>query len=355
MEQHPIPQNISSYQFRLVGDMTLKQFFQLAGGILVGLIFYSSPLLPIIKWPFAILSVILGIGLAFLPLEERPLERWIFAFFRAIYSPTLFYWKRGSVNEKFFQDEPAQGSAIPQVDETVEKYLGGGTRKIETPLGKLEAAEKGFLSGLTSIFSNLVQPVKPAGTLSTPDNSSTPIPVAEEEGLKIPSSTPVKIVQEASKPVAVVEEKAPYQSLSGVSPVIAGEEMISTRQALFSVDAAPPNPPVTPNIVVGQVVDSERKIVEGAIMEIRDALGRPIRALKSNKLGHFIIVTPLDTGKYDIITDKEGFEFTPVTFEAIGAIIPPILVQGKKVEIESPVVPIQPNTGQSVVNQGVQI
>ncbi|KKR52786.1 MAG: hypothetical protein UT88_C0021G0001, partial [Candidatus Woesebacteria bacterium GW2011_GWD2_40_19] len=38
MEQHPIPQNISSYQFRLVGDMTLKQFFQLAGGFLVGLI-----------------------------------------------------------------------------------------------------------------------------------------------------------------------------------------------------------------------------------------------------------------------------------------------------------------------------
>src|SRR3990172_3231856 len=105
MEQHPIPQNISSYQFRLVGDMTLKQFFQLAGGIVVGLIFYSSPLLPIIKWPFAIVSAILGVALAFLPLEERPLEKWIIAFFRAIYSPTLYYWKRGSIEEKIFQDE----------------------------------------------------------------------------------------------------------------------------------------------------------------------------------------------------------------------------------------------------------
>ena len=80
MEQHPIPQQISSYQFRLVGDMTLKQFFQLAGGFLVALIFYSIPLIGIVKWPFVIISALLGAALAFLPLEERPLERWIFAF-----------------------------------------------------------------------------------------------------------------------------------------------------------------------------------------------------------------------------------------------------------------------------------
>ena len=36
METHPVPQNISSYEFRLVGDMTLKQFLYLAGGILLG-------------------------------------------------------------------------------------------------------------------------------------------------------------------------------------------------------------------------------------------------------------------------------------------------------------------------------
>ena len=53
-QQHPIPQQISSYQFRLVGDMTLKQFFQLAGGALVSLLFYASPLHPLIKWPFII-------------------------------------------------------------------------------------------------------------------------------------------------------------------------------------------------------------------------------------------------------------------------------------------------------------
>mgnify|MGYP002364016903 FL=1 len=94
MEQHPIPQQISSYQFKLVGDMTLKQFFQLAGGVIVSLIFYSTPLHPLIKWPFILFSAGLGAALAFLPFEERPLERWIFAFFRSIYSPTLYFWKK---------------------------------------------------------------------------------------------------------------------------------------------------------------------------------------------------------------------------------------------------------------------
>lgn len=301
----------------------MKQFFELAGGIVVGLIFYSSPLLPIIKWPFAIVSVILGVALAFLPLEERPLERWIIAFFRAIYSPTLYYWKRGGIPEKIFQDEPLETTA-PVAEEVVEKYLG--TKKIETPLSKLENAEKGFLSGLTSLFSGLVQSVTPTPPISTSGEPKLTPEVSMP--FQVPFTQPVKIPQEV-KPRVVVQETGQVTA-SNVAPILAGEEMISTHQALFSPDAAPPNPPVAPNIVVGQVVDQDRKIIEGAIIEIKDSAGRPVRALKSNKLGHFTIVTALDNGKYDIVIDKEGFEFTPVNFEAIGQLIPPILATGRR-------------------------
>ena len=330
MEQHPIPQNISSFQFRLVGDMTLKQFFQLAGGIVVGLIFYSSPLLPIIKWPFAIVSVILGVALAFLPLEERPLEKWIISFFKAIYSPTLYYWKKGDLSEKIFQDEPLTQTA-PIAEEEIEKF--SGVKKIETPLSKLEAAEKGFLGGLMSIFSNLIPNASTSeGSIRPPSEVSvglTPEVGTTTQPFQVPLTQPVKIAQEV-KPRVVVEE-APQAVTSQVAPILAGEEMVSTKQAIFSVDAAPPNPPVTPNVVVGQVADMDRKIIEGAILEIKDSAGRPIRALKSNKLGHFIIVTPLDSGKYDIVTEKDGFEFSPISFEAIGELIPPILVQGRRI------------------------
>src|SRR4030042_1225030 len=127
MEQHPIPQNISSYQFRLVGDMTLKQFFQLAGGIVVGLIFYSSPLLPIIKWPFTIGSALLGVLLAFVPLEERPLV-------------------------------------------------------------KLEETEQGFLAKIAGIFSSLGQPVAQTPGEATPGTAVTAEAQAKE--LKIHKRVP---------------------------------------------------------------------------------------------------------------------------------------------------------------------
>jgi hypothetical protein len=335
MEQHAIPQNISSYQFRLVGDMTLKQFFQLAGGILVALIFYSAPLPGIIKWPFVITSAILGVALAFMPLEERPLERWIFAFFKAVYTPTLFYWKKTAAPAKFFQEESAAAapaSASPQQEEALKVYLAT-PRQSSTPFVKLEGAEQGFLSMLSGVFAGLTG--QAPGAVTPTANQQQPTVEAKKQ-MEIPVSSPIRVSQ-PGMPRLVVEEKtqgAPSRQITtqGIAPVV-GEEIISTKQAIFSPEAAPPNPPTTPNVIVGQVVDADRKIIEGAIMEIRDEVGRPIRAVRSNKVGHFIIVTPLDNGRYDILTEKEGYQFTPVSFEATGEIIPPILVEGRKVAV----------------------
>jgi hypothetical protein len=327
MEQHAIPQNVSSYQFKLVGDMTLKQFFQLAGGALAGIIFYSAPLLGIIKWPLAVLSVILGIGLAFLPLEERPLEKWIFTFFKAIYAPTIFSWVKTSTPPKFFQDE-TPASSTTQQDAALKNYLAT-SNQVSGALKNLEKAESGFLSKLTGLFSGTMNVAPVVATLSSAQGSGG----AKE--MKFPENIPVKI--QANTSHLVVEEKPlaatviqNQMAINQVAPIIAGNEMISTREALFSVDAAPPNPPTQPNVVVGQVVDQDRKIIEGAIMEIRDSMGRPVRALRSNRAGHFITVTQLDSGHYEIITEKDGYEFAAVSFDANGALIPPILVQGKR-------------------------
>ncbi len=346
MEQHPIPQQISSYQFRLVGDMTLKQFFQLAGGFLIGLVFYSLPIIGIIKWPFAILSVILGAALAFVPLEERPLERWIFAFFKAIYTPTEYFWKKNTIAEKFFQDEPATPEVVPE-------YLATANQKTG-PLAKLEGAEKGFMSALMGIFNGITS----QSTSQTANQPSTPtqtLPVEPKPEMTIPQSVPVKITSD-NAPHIVVEEK-PLEdtgftqiTTQKVAPLIAGEEIISTHQAMFSVDAAPPNPPTYPNVIVGQVVDQNRKIIEGAIMEIKDSSGRPIRALRSNKAGHFITVTPLENGRYDVVTDKDGYEFGAINFEATGQLIPPILVSGRKL-VQAVEVPVMQQFNNSTVQQ----
>ncbi|MBI3397564.1 hypothetical protein HY045_03750, partial [Candidatus Woesebacteria bacterium] len=46
-------------------------------------------------------------------------------------------------------------------------------------------------------------------------------------------------------------------------------------------------------------------------------------------------------GKYEILTDKEGFEFDPINFDASGTIIPPIAIKARRTlapQIPSPTV-----------------
>src|SRR3989337_1990368 len=128
MEQHPVPQQISAYHFRLVGDMTIKQFIELAGGIVVGWVIHSLPIHAIIRWPLVLFSVFIGIALAFLPFEERPLDRWFFAFIKAIYSPTQLLWKKASIIPAFLEEMRAspqpQGEEKGTTDRTrLQEYL----------------------------------------------------------------------------------------------------------------------------------------------------------------------------------------------------------------------------------------
>ncbi|MEK7120997.1 MAG: hypothetical protein AAB840_02800, partial [Patescibacteria group bacterium] len=68
------------------------------------------------------------------------------------------------------------------------------------------------------------------------------------------------------------------------------------------------------------------------ILEVKDGEGRPVRALKTNRAGHFLIVTPLVSGKYQLLTEKNGFVFEPISFEANGAAIAPIAIKASRKE-----------------------
>lgn len=106
MQQHPIPQNISSYEFQLIGNMTLKQFFELLAGGLVAFLFYITNLPFVLKLPLIILSVLAGAAFAFVPFEGRPLDRWLLAFIQAIYRPQEFFWKKSPTLPGFFTYKP---------------------------------------------------------------------------------------------------------------------------------------------------------------------------------------------------------------------------------------------------------
>jgi hypothetical protein len=114
MEQHPVPQNVTTFQFRLIGDMTIKQFGYLAGGAILGYIFYKLPFPIFISLPAGVGVFLLGFGFAFVPVEERPMDVWFFSFIKSIYNPTLYVWQREkTVLEPEPKAQPAPGIPKP--------------------------------------------------------------------------------------------------------------------------------------------------------------------------------------------------------------------------------------------------
>lgn len=323
MEQHQVPQHIASYEFHLIGDMTLKQFFQVATGGLIALAIYASPLPGIIKWPAILFFGILGIALAFLPLEERPLSTWILLFLKGIYSPTLY--KRGpqdKIADIFAPETEGANAARPRVvaphgEEAAQKYLSTPASEFAGPGGVIissfDEREESFLKKVLSVFHQV--PVVPSPQIVVEEHTVPKQPVVEIPTVQAPALT-------ATSP------SPPFPAPPTPIPAYPQPQ---TLAAHFVPSAAPPFFPQTPNIAVGQVVDEEGNGVESAILEIRDQEGRPARALRTNKVGHFLTATPLTPGAYLIIVEKEGYEFSPVGFSTMDTLIPPIEIKGKKI------------------------
>src|SRR4030042_7091788 len=129
MENHPIPQDITGFQFKLIGDMTVKQFAYVATGVVIAwLLFTVLPFPLVIKIAFALPFAAVGAGLAFVPIEGRPMDLMIGNFFKAVFSPTQYiYQKKG---------EQSQNTANLQNAATVKALYEGQFKDFEKKLPK---------------------------------------------------------------------------------------------------------------------------------------------------------------------------------------------------------------------------
>jgi len=310
VQQHPVPQHISSYEFRLVGDMTLKQFGYLAGGVLLGLLFYSLPLAKIIKWPLILLCGLSGFAFAFMPIEERPLSTWLLAFIKAVFSPTIFIWQKKPQKLEIFESivrQPAALKAPPADVQQFRQYLT--TLTLTSFKNPLDQKEDELLKQVVGLFSPSQPSIKP-----------TPPPF--EIFPKKIATPPQPLPETSRKPFS----KPPVEAFIYPPPKRPTRPAV---EAKTSKKLPIPIPPPAPNIISGMVFDKNGEIVEGAILEIRNMEGTPVRALKTNKLGQFIIATPLENGQYEIEVEKEGLNFDIIKFETKGEMIPPFEIKAK--------------------------
>jgi hypothetical protein len=333
METHSVPQHIQSYQFHLVGDMTLKQFVELACGLVLALVFYSSPLYWFLKWPLLVMCVLGGVAFAFVPIEERPLEIWVVAFFKAIYAPTQYLWKKSNPPPDILTAQvvskplPAVEIISPQGKEKLQEYLN--TLPQTQPASVVDDNHQ-RLQDITNLFQTTNLPA------SAPASAAVAPQIPEQSPVSVHPLTPPSelpplppLEDKIVEPVSPVIPPDVSQTVF-TAPQVATPSKPATKSATFSLDIPIPITPSSPNLVVGMVLTNEGKIVENAILEIRDsATGHPVRAMKTNKIGQFSIITPLKPGNYDIVTEKDFLDFDSVKFEAKNEIIPPIEIRSK--------------------------
>jgi hypothetical protein len=364
MQQHPIPQNVTTYQFRLIGEMTLKQFLELCVGVALAIFFYYTNLFSALKWLFILSSVFFGFALAFLPIEERPLDQWFFAFVRAIYSPTQYIWRKSLTPPAYLAyaatHAPVKVDDQELARQAIERKRAGLSSFLQTLPGhpstaQLEAGESSRLHSIQSLFGTTPSPPTPNPALSGQapiarlNIDTTPAPPPPNSAAPTHASHgstktyhPVTVV-ELKTPTIIKEEKvqttipqpnsqtAPEAAPQPSSNTLAVAKKLSPQSvAATSSDALPiPLTPTAPNTVVGMVIDPQEKLVENAIIEIRDSVGIPVRATKSNRLGQFFSTTPLKNGTYEIEIEKPGLTFDIIKLDLTGQIIQPLKIQAK--------------------------
>ena len=415
MKEHPIPQDVTGYKFHIVGNMTLKQFAQVGAGVLLAVIIYNTNLIFPIKWLLIILSAGLGSMMAFVPIEERPLDHWIITFFKRLYSPTKFYWRKEtnvpfamqpkksedvskSSEETFEIDltparterirqylesvkqptalepwENEENSRVAQILDTFEnvevKNIESKPQKIRpqlTPrIRKLAANQKprtqqktifqsSSLTEKQSLEKTTGQPIKKITETKLPevepiisneidqfadrptqqidtvpiDNSMSAADLASADitsnaDTTSDNQTPVNLkhikTEKPPVPVEVFADDKPIDNSFETPMANQPKNKVSTNSSLPF-----PQKELAPNKIVGMVLTKDNKLVDRAVVTIKDAKGKVAGAFNTNLLGQFFASTPFPNGTYIISVEKSGLQFPPASLVLNGSVIEPL-------------------------------
>lgn len=156
--QHPVPQHVLGVEFKLIGGMTIKQFGYAGGSIVLAYLAYASILPLIFRIPLAIFIAILGLSIAFLPVNERSMDEYLKNFLMAITSPTERIWiKQPATIDIFFEDfaaapHPRETNIAASIEarKNIKAYIG--KMKFEGSRSTLDLKEEEYLKSLTPEF-----------------------------------------------------------------------------------------------------------------------------------------------------------------------------------------------------------
>jgi hypothetical protein len=388
MENHPIPQDVTGFQFRLIGNMTVKQFAYVAAGSVLAVIFYYAPIFILIKIIFIPLCAGTGAALAFLPIEGRPMDLMIANFFKALFSPTQYiYVKSGGTLAISTIDLSSLRKDLDQRAKQHAKEKEKRERELAAYLQSVVHKNRSVLDEKEEIFlQSIFNPQAATAHLISinSDNEDKTHQLSEEEMLRTKiAQSPEDVEHELEKEAEAIkrelenakQEEAQLQKAHQPTETIHNEvealekqlnDIMAQKQQLEeelkklkqqmelskgqkvkektkiaeesqhvhsipkdqAVKVGLPAVPDAPNLIIGIVKDPRGNVLPNILIEIKDKDGNPVRAFKTNGLGQFASATPLANGVYTVeFEDPKGIHrFDTVEIEAKGDVMLPLEV-----------------------------
>jgi hypothetical protein len=336
MENHPIPQDVTGFQFKLIGNTTVKQFAYVAIGVVFAGILLQLPVSGFIKVPICASIAILGIALAYLPVSGRPMDLMIGNYIKAFIRPTEFVY--GKIGGQIYFPNRMKTTPIRNLKQYNNDLSPFPKDKLKTYLESLnvkpkvtvDEKENNFLSSISNLATNTTTvPSAPAPTLRAQQADPQPNPVLHNKQEKVISSMPPTIT-----PIAPAEPtgfQTKPQPASGITPQTQTptEQSASAKPAVraFSSRFSPQDMvPTSPNLITGITKDARGNALPNILVEVRDKDGNPVRAFKTNETGRFTSATPLANGTYTIEFEDPRVQnrFEKIMIEVTGQIIMPI-------------------------------
>lgn len=365
MENHPIPQDVTGFQFKLIGNMTIKQFaFLAAGGVATALIIYM-PVFILLKLLLAPLFAGAGLMVAFVPIEGRSIDVMISHFFQAALSPNQYVYRKIGHQYAIFTISPTSTPVARTPHTTPEDktkaqnlqfLLSQSHPKVKN---KMDEKENAFLTSLSKIAAGQSpQIVSMQNEVDDKIRETASVPMPDEQPeTRQPAQIDTKQAEELEKEEALLkqelaasqaeekqEEQAhqdatvahqksvdlekqltelmsqkqqleaefiklkrqleEQQKQPAYSPQVmqkSDEPHIRRVPAAMAQSVGLPNIPDVPNVIIGIIKDPRGNVLPNILVEIKDREGNPVRAFKTNPLGQFSAATPLNNGIYTIV------------------------------------------------------
>ncbi len=335
MQEHLIPQDISNYQFHLIGELDLKQFSEIMLGIILAVVIYQFNWPAYIKWPIMISFAGLGLIAAFFPIAGQPLSHWLKVLFKNLYAPTKFYWHKDNQIPSYFNYELSDSHR--DFLESVTTFNASPVKKHKAldyfhTLEKNKAEEDKLEIFNSSNLNQVAQKLQPEIKKTTTEPATIKKLIIKPQVKTSQSQRVRQIITPSQKtldsflknsnifqPTTITDKitsvNQPKSNLywptnnaaSKSTPII--NQPDSINQGIPKILPKPNlSTEKTPNLS-GIVVDQNNKPLADVLISVKDTNNNLKTIIKTNQLGQFYYQSPLHPDNYILSPQKDNYQF----------------------------------------------